>query len=1069
MEETILENNPENISSTMFSSSSNRTINNKSLEETVHPITLSLFSGAGGLDIGFHKAGFKIVACVELEKVFCQTLQRNVGKYLETDCQVINKDIREVLPEDIAADNIDFIIGGPPCQSFSAIGRRAGGAEGGTWNERGGLFEHYCRLVDHYRPKGFLFENVRGILSSDKGQDWKLIREDFAKLGYRLFYRVLDTAGYGVPQHRERIILVGIKYSLPGFKFPKPTKGPDSLDGKAYFSALEAIADLQDPNEQPRKYNGKYGDLLEEVPPGNNYLYFTKEMGYPEPRFAWRSRFSDFLYKADPNKPVRTIVAQLGAYSGPFHWRNRKFTLEEFKRLQTFPDNYDFAGGLTAALRQIGNSVPPLFAEQLAQAVLQQVFGVDLSLQLIEEEDKLSFDARKGVKASLTRHKRIKIDNKGILRHQTPLFDDPNTIEETTFEEAVSEPKIFAPSERLFHYLSLRSREKIAAPLDINKGAIYQFYSEREASKCVVKVSRYNGVNFSNKPLLKYTVHFHDPIGDGLEAIECTLLSPSDQDIPIVWDAIEDCISSYSNYQTMMDVYGHFTEPHPIFDLAIEILTTHHTFILRFAEKFSHFKATSQVLPGKVLEELWNSSQNEPFDLTTVARNLRDLRFDVRVHETNLTVPPGHFRCCYPFTININKQVSVTWTHRPGVELIMTETEYAEWLSKAYHKAEALGNDPDALSKYKTEAAETLSYPIKTLANSETLFQQTIAEGIETLVGNLRQSKYLFSILITGLAEKLVHPSQDIRYTQAQVYPEGVKGFSNRNTDQYHVTPFLKRHNLTSCAASGAESGRNFERPEPHMLEYRGKCRGKGSKEAYLGILHAIQVEGVDPFPCMVLLMALDIATKQKAIYNYPQPQGLTIEEVVDAVLRHFATAHGNGRARIPVLAIQAVYLCLVPQLSRFKDAVLRDPPNRHTGNDKDGWIGDVQVDNLEEMPFEGVEVKSERKINTDMVRALPDKLQGYPVNRYYILSTETEYLEKAEEKEIQQMVKEVRERTGCEVIVDGFHRSLWYYLRMLEDTDLFVRHYTNQVQTDPDMKDEHRGLWANILSELEG
>lgn len=1064
MEETILEKSSENIPAAMFCNSTRRNIG-ESNGKIHHPITLSLFSGAGGLDIGFHKAGFKIVACVELESTFCQTLRSNVGRYLEADCQVINKDIREVYPEDITVDAIDFIIGGPPCQSFSAIGRRAGGVEG-TLNESGGLFEHYCRLVDHYRPQGFLFENVRGILSSNKGQDWKLIVEDFVKLGYQLFYRVLDTAGYGVPQHRERLIMVGIRHGLPGFKFPKPTNGPDSLNETAFVSALEAIADLQDPDELPHKYNGKYGNLLEEVPPGHNYLYFTREMGYPEPRFAWRSRFSDFLYKADPEKPVRTIVAQLGAYSGPFHWLNRKFTLEEFKRLQTFPDNYDFAGSLTSALRQIGNSVPPLFAEHLAQAVLQQIFGANLDLQLIEDDDKLSFDARKRAKANITRHTRIKTTKKSASRLQASLFDLSEDREETTFEIAVSASKVFV-SNRLFHYPSLKTRTEISDLSGINRGKVYRFYSERKAGKCAIQVTRFDGIDFSDKPLLKYVIRFQHPIGDGLEVIECTLLSSSDEDIPIAWDAIEDCISSYSKFQTMMDVYGHFTEPHPIFDLAVEVLTPHRTFIISFAEKFSHFKATTRVLPGRVLEDLWKNGQNEPFDLTSVARKLRDLRFDVRVHETNLTVPPGHFRCCYPFTTNINKQVSVTWAHRPGGDL-MTDKQYVEWLSKAYHEAEVLGNDPDALSKYRAVEAKTFSHPIKTSLNgNETLFQQTVGEGIETLVSNLRQSKYLFSILITGLVEKLVHPNQDIRYTQAQTYPDGVRGFSNRNTDQYHITPFLKRHNLTSCAASGAESGRNFERPEPHMLDYRGKCRGKGSKEAYLGIVHAVQVESVDPFPCIVLLMALDTATKKKATYSYPEPQGLTIEEVVGAVLRHYATARGNGRARIPVLAIQAVYLCLVPQLSRFKEAVLRDPPNRHTGNDKDGWIGDVQVDNLEEIPFEGVEVKSERKINTDMVRGLPEKFQGYPVSRYYILSTETEYLEKAEEQEIQQMVKDVRERTGCEVIVNGFHRSLSYYLRMLEDTNLFVQHYTRQVQMDPDMKDEHRGLWAGILDEL--
>ncbi len=162
--------------------------------------------------------------------------------------------------------------------------------------------------------------------------------------------------------------------------------------------------------------------------------------------------------------------------------------------------------------------------------------------------------------------------------------------------------------------------------------------------------------------MLRYTLDFHHLIGDGIKRIECTLLSNSAEDIPVAWDAIEDCLSSCSGYQTMMDVYGHFTEPHPIFDLRMEILTEQSSFLLRFAKEFSVFEATRKVLPLSFLQNLYGQEQS--FDLTKVARTLRELRFDVRVHETNTTIPPGYFRCCYPFTININKQVSVTWKQK---------------------------------------------------------------------------------------------------------------------------------------------------------------------------------------------------------------------------------------------------------------------------------------------------------------------------------------------------------------------------------------------------------------------
>lgn len=375
-------------------------------------------------------------------------------------------------------------------------------------------------------------------------------------------------------------------------------------------------------------------------------------MGYPNPMFAWRSRFSDFLYKAEPEKPVRTIVAKMGAYSGPFHWKNRKFTLQEFKRLQTFPDNYDFAGNLNTALQQIGNSVPPAFAEQMSWAVLQQLFRVPLGLDLLKEDEKLSFDARKSKKAKSTRTKRI-TPNKSVQLDLFNATSAPANSAKTTESLKSAHQTI----EALFHYPSVKQRTKIKEILFPETGSIYWFYTQRVVEECFIDVYRYDK-GFIDTQLLRYTLEFDQLIGDGIKRIECTLLSNSFEDIPIAWDAIEDCLSSFSGYQTMMDVYGHFTEPHPIFDLSMEILTEQSSFFLRFAKEFSVFEATRKVLPGEFLQNLYG--QDQSFDLTKVARNLRDLRFDVRVNETNTNIPPGYFRCCYPFTININKQVSVT-------------------------------------------------------------------------------------------------------------------------------------------------------------------------------------------------------------------------------------------------------------------------------------------------------------------------------------------------------------------------------------------------------------------------
>lgn len=361
----------------------------------VEPIkTLSLFSGAGGLDIGFTDVGFDIISSVEIEKRFCETLKLNSGhgkrfRHSRVNCV----DIREFTGKGLG--EIDFIIGGPPCQTFSAAGRRANGVLG-TTDARGILFREYVRLLKDLSPKGFLFENVYGIVGAQNGEAWRAILLAFSEVGYKLFYRIVDAADYGTPQYRERLIIVGLKDGQ--FKFPRPTHGPDSLDQNPFYNsetALEGVVSQE--TDESNRLGGRYAKLLDEIPPGLNYSFFTEEMGHPNPIFAWRSKFSDFLYKADPNTPVRTIKASGGAYTGPLHWDNRFFNIDEYKRLQTFPDDYQLSGSKQVAVKQIGNSVPPQLARMMAIAIRIQVFGTafPFELSLLEKNEEMSFRKRK--------------------------------------------------------------------------------------------------------------------------------------------------------------------------------------------------------------------------------------------------------------------------------------------------------------------------------------------------------------------------------------------------------------------------------------------------------------------------------------------------------------------------------------------------------------------------------------------------------------------------------------------------------------------------------------------------
>jgi DNA (cytosine-5)-methyltransferase 1 len=354
--------------------------------------TLSLFSGGGGLDIAFHDCGFEIVQSLELEAKYVQTLNKNSlpGKWLENS-QPVCIDIREFIPTPDL--KVDFIIGGPPCQTFSAAGRRAAGVAG-TSDVRGTLFQEYVRLLKTLQPKGFLFENVYGIIGAQKGEAWALIQAAFKEAGYTIHFRILDAADYGVPQHRERLFIVGLREG--SYQFPYPTHGPDSPDGEPFYSAGEAVegADISDADQG---IGGRYGHLLTDIPPGLNYSFYTEEMGHPNPVFSWRSKFSDFLYKADPEVPVRTIKAQGGQYTGPFSWENRKFTIAELKRLQTIPDDYEIVGNRQVCIEQIGNSVPPQLGRILALSILDQVMGVALPFPMhyLPPQKKLGFRQRK--------------------------------------------------------------------------------------------------------------------------------------------------------------------------------------------------------------------------------------------------------------------------------------------------------------------------------------------------------------------------------------------------------------------------------------------------------------------------------------------------------------------------------------------------------------------------------------------------------------------------------------------------------------------------------------------------
>ena len=238
----------------------------------------------------------------------------------------------------------------------------------------------YLTVLAAVQPSAFILENVAGLAYKVHESALELILQTAEGLGYTISSEVINAADYGVPQMRERFFVIGM---LDGeFQFPKPTHAkepgstPENSGRLPWVTAGEVIGDLdteENADDTGHFAGGKYHDLLKEIPPGDNYLYFTAKRGHPNPQFEWRKRYWSFLLKLSPDLPSWTIQARRSNNMGPLHWRNRILRIEEVKRLQTFPDDWHLTGTIERQWRQIGNAVPPLLAEALGQALQAQL------------------------------------------------------------------------------------------------------------------------------------------------------------------------------------------------------------------------------------------------------------------------------------------------------------------------------------------------------------------------------------------------------------------------------------------------------------------------------------------------------------------------------------------------------------------------------------------------------------------------------------------------------------------------------------------------------------------------
>jgi DNA (cytosine-5)-methyltransferase 1 len=387
---------------------------------------IDLFSGCGGLTEGFYKQGFKALTHVEFDHYACESLRKRMKHFgypvneisvIEKD--ITNDDILECIENEIKDETVDLIIGGPPCQAYSSLGR-AKDEKGMQDDPRNFLFESYEKILTHFKPKVFVFENVTGLLSAKLGNK-KIVDMILKKLGhnYNLIENpndmVLNSCDYGVPQVRRRIILIGVRKDIKidpkeiyngiiKTHYNPESSEQEKVSKKKFVTVKDAISDLPSlkpgQGEKQMEYSvNKWNEFLEIVrTKDQNALYDHIARNHNESdkkRYHEMSKnkwtFQDLLEKRpDLNHikqrvfdnsyvvqfwdlPARTIIAHLykdgNQFIHPDNNQERTLTPREAARLQSFPDDFVFEGSKTQQYKQIGNAVPPLMSEAIAKSI----------------------------------------------------------------------------------------------------------------------------------------------------------------------------------------------------------------------------------------------------------------------------------------------------------------------------------------------------------------------------------------------------------------------------------------------------------------------------------------------------------------------------------------------------------------------------------------------------------------------------------------------------------------------------------------------------------------------------
>lgn len=328
--------------------------------------SIELFAGAGGLALGLEQAGFEHIGLIEIDKNACYTLKHNrpYWNILHEDVENIsNRNLEEVF--NINKYDLDLLSGGSPCQSFSYAGKRLG-----LEDTRGTMFYHYATFLKKLQPKIFLFENVKGLLSHDKGKTFEVIHNIFQDEGYSIKYKVLNALDYGVAQKRERLIVLGIRNDLKeniNFNFPNK------------YDKILVLKDILKnvPESDGAKYSKEKEKIFSLVPPGGYWKDIDPEIAKEYMKTCWNmgGGRTGILRRLSMDEPSLTVLTtpQMKQTERCHPIEVRPFNVRENARIQSFPDDWEFIGTTASKYKQIGNAVPVNLAKEIGLEIIKSL------------------------------------------------------------------------------------------------------------------------------------------------------------------------------------------------------------------------------------------------------------------------------------------------------------------------------------------------------------------------------------------------------------------------------------------------------------------------------------------------------------------------------------------------------------------------------------------------------------------------------------------------------------------------------------------------------------------------